>query len=993
MTMTRPNRNQGFSLIELTVGLVLVGVILLAFAGVMNVMQKSSASTSQHAEAQQNARTAIDFITDNLRAAGSDIEAYNGQAVILHADPYQIVFNGDFDHGETIQGEAPLGAINAGQSPNTYPPGGATTLYKPDKTYSSGAETIVFTLDSDQDGAVTAADQGDDAEEDIPNDHLYVLKRYVQGYESGASNQVRESNVSLVRGPVAYPNGDVPPPLFEYYYNDDDDKTTPDKLWGDDITADGKLDEAEIASLTEVPDSLLHAVRRVKVNVVAESMKHDSRYQDNEGFAEVRMSSQVYIRNVDIHEASLVYGTVWYDANGNGTRDSGESGMPKVPILLQGSGRKTITDGFGQYTIPVNAGSFVVVETDPTGYSSSTANNVTISLQPGEKKEVNFGDTSSYQFGYISGTVYNDANQDMYQDYGETGLEGVTVQLSNDMRTNTNAEGYYRFTIPLGTYSVEEIDLIGYGSTTPNSVTASVTAQGDSAVVNFGDMEGPAVGTLRGWVYLDDDEDGSRDFGESGIPDVSIQLSNGDKTVTDASGYYEFTLDPAKYDVYELDPDNHTSSTPNLVEDVLVEVDSTVTVNFGDMPIKDLDFIEVFVGDTERPLSVSATDMAEDTYGDVDIVLGTPTSVGPGNLFLFINKYQSASTPISDLFDTQPTYVRSAGSDVNTIQTYDFDRDLREDVMIGTEDQTGNNMQVWLHDAKNLVKFAPDVIWTSGSNASVSCTRLADLNRDGNVDVIAGQRGNFGPNTGGFEIFYGYGNGYFYNGVETTTFADGQALGAVSDIDVADLDRDGDLDLVVGSNDGPYWGHIDLYYNASGTFVWKQRYLAKAEVNQVDAVELWDAYGGTDILAAVSEAPSAGGMHVWLNHSGRFGTADTTSFSFDAYTQPRQPDEYVDAGGEGLVVRTTNLDGDIYPDILLGTRSSSFFTGDLFLIRRTSTDVSVKNVKINIAGEVVALDFADFNKDGQRDIVTTTRTSNTSGKLAVYFLDTGFLAP
>ncbi|MDX1748126.1 MAG: SdrD B-like domain-containing protein, partial [Halobacteriales archaeon] len=351
--------------------------------------------------------------------------------------------------------------------------------------------------------------------------------------------------------------------------------------------------------------------------------------EDNEGFAEVRMSSQVYIRNVDIREACLVFGSVFYDANGDGVRNNGENGMPKVRVYLQGSGRKTVTDGFGNYSIPVSPGSFVVSETDPTGYTSSTPNDVSLTLAPGEKREVNFGDTSSYQFGYISGRVFNDLNESTSRDWDEEAIPGVTVQLSNDMQVKTNDDGYYRFTIPLGSYQVEEIDLPGYASTTPNTVNASVMSQGDSAVVDFGDIEGDAVGTLRGWVYVDADEDRVRDFGEDPLPDVVISLSDGSQTFTDAAGYYEFQLEPGKYDVYELDPDGYTSTTTNLVEDITMSVDSTVTVNFGDMLIGELDFIEIFVGDTERPLSVSAADLHEDLYSDTDIVLGTPTTVGP----------------------------------------------------------------------------------------------------------------------------------------------------------------------------------------------------------------------------------------------------------------------------------------------------------------------------------------------------------------------------
>ncbi len=44
-------------------------------------------------------------------------------------------------------------------------------------------------------------------------------------------------------------------------------------------------------------------------------------------------------------------------------------------------------------------------------------------------------------------------------------------------------------------------------------------------------------------------------------------------------------------------------------------------------------------------------------------------------------------------------------------------------------------------------------------------------------------------------------------------------------------------------------------------------------------------------------------------------------------------------------------------------------------------------MKVNIAGEVVTIDFADFNKDTKTDVVVTTRVSLTSGKIAIYFLD------
>ena len=83
----------------------------------------------------------------------------------------------------------------------------------------------------------------------------------------------------------------------------------------------------------------------------------------------------------------------------------------------------------------------------------------------------------------------------------------------------------------------------------------------------------------------------------------------------------------------------------------------------------------------------------------------------------------------------------------------------------------------------------------------------------------------------------------------------------------------------------------------------------------------------------------------------------------------------INVGGEALAVRTTQLDPGITPEILIGTKSSLFYTGDLFLIRYSGGSWSAENIKVNIAGEVVTIDFADFNRDGAIDIVATTRTS------------------
>jgi type II secretory pathway pseudopilin PulG len=992
--MERNNRTRGFTLVEIAVGIALIGLILLAFAGMTTVVQKSAGRTRQYTDAQQNARAALDYITEQLRAAGADIAAYEGQTTIVHAGPYQVGFNADLDQGQTLNGETPMASLNTDMSPNTVPDGG-TVFYTPAKTFASGAETVVLTLDSDGSGVVDDGDRGDEVVENGRNDHVYVLKQYRYGYVAGAANEKRAADVAMLRGPVAYENGDNPPPLFEYYYNHDGDVTTADRLWGD-TDNNGKISSGEAGNLTAVPDSLLHAVRMVKINVVAEGNQVAGANVGDDGFVNVVMSSRVWIRNVDIRESSRVYGVVYLDADGNGQRDAGEPGIPQVKLTIESTGRKTTTDGYGYYNIPVSGGSYSLVESDPAGFTSTTPNKVAFTVAPGEKHSINFGDGNGLKFGYVVGTVWDDKDLDTVKDGDEEGIPGVMVQVDGKYSGKSNDAGYYRITVPVGSHTVKEFDLVGYTSTTPNAVGANLANQGDSVVVNFGDAIGQNTGTLAGHVYLDDDEDGVRDFAEQGLSGVSISLSNGSSMTTDAEGYYEFSLDPGKYDVYQLDLDGYTSTTPNLVSGVVIATDTTVTLDFGDILLKDLEFVEILVSDTDRPLSLSVADMREDTKLDTDIVLGTPSTGGPGNLFFYINDYNDGSTPVSDLFDSNPTFTRKASTDVNAVEALELSGDKIADVVTGQEAYNGGNLLEWYNNGNGKVGNSPDGVVTSGSSSATTRLRINDVNGDGIRDLLVGHRSKLSPFTGGFEVLGRSMDGGFSSLQVVTTNGKDTPLGVVTAMATGDLDRDGDPDLVLGSNQGDYWGHIDFFYNeGNGTYTWKKRVLAKASVNDVAVVELYN--DGTlypDVLVGISDASNVGGVQVWLNQDGVFGQPDNTGFVFDDDTDPRMPDAYYDAGGEVLAIAAVRLDADIYPEVVIGTRSSLFYTGDLLVVQGAgSGDQKTTNIKVNIAGEVVTIDFADFNKDSNLDIVVTTRTSASAGKLAIYFLDDPSVIP
>ncbi|MBI4721070.1 MAG: type II secretion system protein, partial [Chitinivibrionia bacterium] len=323
--MVRKNRthSRGFTLVEMLFSMMIIGVVLLAFVGIFSLYQKSSSQTHQFTDAQQNARVALDYITDYLRQAGASTDYVRGQQFIVHAAPYQVAFNADIDNGQTIDGLGALSAIDRASSPNTVPSSG-TVIYAPARDYLSGAETYVLTLDSNDDGVVAGDDRGDDSGEGSLNTNLFVLKKMTYGFNGSSANDVRDADLALVRGPVAFTDGHLPQPLFQYFYDQDNDLATPHLLWGD---SDGNaaLSNTDIGGLGPKPESLLSCIRKVKITVTSESDQYNKKFQDNNGFLHLTMNSEVYVRNSK-RSNSVIYGIVFHDANTDAVFDVGETG-------------------------------------------------------------------------------------------------------------------------------------------------------------------------------------------------------------------------------------------------------------------------------------------------------------------------------------------------------------------------------------------------------------------------------------------------------------------------------------------------------------------------------------------------------------------------------------------------------------------------------------------------------------------------------------------
>ena len=293
-----------------------------------------------------------------------------------------------------------------------------------------------------------------------------------------------------------------------------------------------------------------------------------------------------------------VSGFVYADANNDGTKQGGETGLSSVTVTLTGTDHlgnpvslTTTTAGDGSYSFTgLRPGSYVVTETQPAGYldgketvgstyGGSVNNLVDNQVIPGLSIPTG-GPSSSganYNFGEIlpnslAGTVYNDLNNNgAYNSGTDRGIYGVTVTLTGtddrgnpvSIPTTTAADGSYSFpNLRPGTYTITETQPNGYtdstdtvgstGGTLANDVLASITlTQNQNGTgYNFGEV-GP--GSIGDTVFIDLNNNGLPDAGE-GIGGVTVRLQgdlNGDGTldtisaVTDATGHYLFDHLPA----------------------------------------------------------------------------------------------------------------------------------------------------------------------------------------------------------------------------------------------------------------------------------------------------------------------------------------------------------------------------------------------------------------------------------------------------------------
>ncbi len=970
-----PARGQrGFSLIEMIVTLSIMAMVVAALSTILIRATASRIASSNRFESLQTARAAADLIARDLRSAGFGVDLDNAagaQPAIAYIDSTQVLM---------CENATPWPDATTPGAPEAYDPSGSPkpkplvgTEWTPPVKYSTGAEIVRYTLDLNDDGSVdasdVAADEGADARRSkCPDDFTLVRQVYGAGAGGEATNNGGTSErIALVLEPGA----DDVPPLFTVYFSG---SATP---WD--------------WSSGPVPAARLADISRIEITVTAASGKADARGH----YAQTRLQTAVRsMRNTPDFSNGLftVDGWVYEDADFDRERDDDEHGLNGALVRL-GSGRVAYTNESGYYAFRVPAGTYPLRHVVPQGFGSFSIPD-SFDLQVTSNQTRSFADTSRTG-GWVTASVWNDDDADGTWDVDETALSGVTVTVAGGGQSVTNAHGQVEVFVPAGAWSVSVTPLSGYSTTTTNPATGTMTVGGRQSA-RFGQYKSVAT-TVTGYVFKDTDGSGTLNGIETGLSGVTVTAYIGTSTTyastkTDASGKYTFTLPtPAvgsgtTYSIGSAMVSGYYPTTTLLHAGLVLTGVALSGYNFGFANYASTTFAGYVA------TSMLATDLWENdgsgstphTRGDQDLVY-TGSLFGLQLWFHVTNNWTSGGSPFSPV---------SSSANLATSTTYSAYADtLRKgstprapDLVFGYSGSS--NCEVLARTGTSIPTSALRRLGTGDAGRVLSIAAL-DCAGGSQLDLLLGTRTSAGKGT--VEVWQsddatspGYAKAETY---PTAASIPGSRMGEAQQMALADMDLDGDKDLVIATATGTYSGEVIVLDNIGRTNGSRFRYRNMFTLSTDNPVRLAasdvDGDGYPDIVLGTRTSTTAGRILVYRN---THATSTWTYSNVQSITAP----------GATLCMAMADLGGSSAGDLAIGYVSNTIKgTGGVRIYYNIGGQLSTTGLDPSagsVTKQVTAMTTGNFNYSSspatagpyRTDLAICWRSSSTLGYFVVY---------
>jgi hypothetical protein len=335
---------------------------------------------------------------------------------------------------------------------------------------------------------------------------------------------------------------------------------------------------------------------------------------------------------------------------------------------------------------------------------------------------------------------------------------------------------------------------------------------------------------------------------------------------------------------------------------------------------------------------------AADADGDGDIDIALAMEFEPN--ILLIN---DGGGRFADASDRLPRDVH----DSEDIAFADFDADGDFDLILVSEDDRTD--EFYLNDGQGRFVDASTRLPTDDVSNALA---VIDLDRDGAADILTG-------NIGTDRVLLNDGAANFADATRDLWPQSGSSR--TQDIELADIDRDGDLDVIVAKE-----GQNELFVNDAGRLVDETAARLprrEDETREIRAADV-DADGDLDLVVAnVSFLMDASPQdYLLLNDgSGVFTTADVERFPEDARSN--------------FTVQLVDLDADGDPDVVApATDFAATGAGDYLVLSndgrgRFTAAAGNTVLPASATGNGFDIEVADFDADGRNELLLCSRAS------------------